>query len=278
MNYYYAVNGQPVGPVSIDELHKLAANGTLTPDSPVIGEGQSEWRPYSTFTKREGANPGTLPSPPPPPAPAPIPVQPAQPSMVQVKAKQAASDAWSAFKILADNPVGNMADAFARLGSERALGTGIVFGVVTAGVFAFVSYHFFSNLGLRGGDGFEVFFKSFLAGLIPFACFWMACLLARSTLRGHGSAGHDAFVAGVAYLPAIIWFAAALLIGDMRSFTSVALVAPIPLCLIVLLLNAGLTRVIGVSEKAATWLTPCIIVVTGWVLYQVGSSSSRGLF
>jgi uncharacterized membrane protein YgcG len=48
------------------------------------------------------------------------------------KVKAASSDAWSAFKVLAVNPVGGLAQAFESLGRKRAMGVGIVFGVVFA--------------------------------------------------------------------------------------------------------------------------------------------------
>ena len=50
MNYYYAdENNQPVGPISEDQLHELHRAGSITLDSFVIAEGETEWKVYRTI-------------------------------------------------------------------------------------------------------------------------------------------------------------------------------------------------------------------------------------
>ena len=44
--WYYALNGQPQGPVGADELERLVNAGTLTPYSLVWREGMANWLPY----------------------------------------------------------------------------------------------------------------------------------------------------------------------------------------------------------------------------------------
>lgn len=47
---------EPVGPVSLDELHAAAAGGEISRNSPVILEGTSEWGRYSDHAVRPGRN------------------------------------------------------------------------------------------------------------------------------------------------------------------------------------------------------------------------------
>ena len=50
MNYYYAdAANEPVGPVTQDGLHSLYDNGTITLDTYIAREGDSEWQAYKTI-------------------------------------------------------------------------------------------------------------------------------------------------------------------------------------------------------------------------------------
>ena len=50
MNYYYAdAANKPVGPVTQDGLHALYNNGTITLDTYIAREGDSEWKAYRTI-------------------------------------------------------------------------------------------------------------------------------------------------------------------------------------------------------------------------------------
>jgi hypothetical protein len=48
MNWYYAENNQQRGPVSEDEMKRLVADGTVTPQTLVWHEGLANWAPCST--------------------------------------------------------------------------------------------------------------------------------------------------------------------------------------------------------------------------------------
>lgn len=45
--YYYAINGQSLGPVPLDTLHLMAERGNITPDTQVIEEGTESWVSYA---------------------------------------------------------------------------------------------------------------------------------------------------------------------------------------------------------------------------------------
>ncbi len=56
MQWYYSLKGQRLGPVAPSEFEKLAAEGTIQPDTLVWREGMANWQPYSTIaTSTEAA-------------------------------------------------------------------------------------------------------------------------------------------------------------------------------------------------------------------------------
>jgi len=75
--WYYASNGQPIGPVSSAALREMAASGTLLPTALVWKEGMSQWAPASATrglfpTPVQAQAPARFPAPA-PPAPEPPP-------------------------------------------------------------------------------------------------------------------------------------------------------------------------------------------------------------
>src|SRR5947209_5282945 len=52
MNWYYAEGGQQAGPVSEEELLRLAESGRVQSDTLVWNEGLANWQPYSYVKPR----------------------------------------------------------------------------------------------------------------------------------------------------------------------------------------------------------------------------------
>jgi len=53
MNLYYAAeSNQAVGPITEDQLHELYRGGSITLDSLIIIEGETEWKQYRTFVQQ----------------------------------------------------------------------------------------------------------------------------------------------------------------------------------------------------------------------------------
>jgi hypothetical protein len=50
MTWYYAVNGQQIGPVAEAEFHDLVKAGTIKPDTLVWSDGLTAWQPYGTIS------------------------------------------------------------------------------------------------------------------------------------------------------------------------------------------------------------------------------------
>lgn len=57
MQWYYALNGQRLGPVSQDELAKLVADGVVRGDTLVWSQGMAEWVAYSKVAGAGGSAP-----------------------------------------------------------------------------------------------------------------------------------------------------------------------------------------------------------------------------
>ncbi len=49
MTWYYAVGQEQKGPVTEDQLHALAKDGVVTPDTLVWRDGLADWQPYRTL-------------------------------------------------------------------------------------------------------------------------------------------------------------------------------------------------------------------------------------
>ena len=63
MNWYYAEAGQQVGPVTEDEIIRLADGGKIQPDTLVWHEGLSNWQPFSYVKPAAVLPPPVLPEP-----------------------------------------------------------------------------------------------------------------------------------------------------------------------------------------------------------------------
>ncbi|HLP03660.1 MAG TPA: DUF4339 domain-containing protein, partial [Opitutaceae bacterium] len=78
MKYYYTdAQNKPAGPVELDHLKQLAAQGTITPQSYVIPEGATQWTSYAALLA--SLPPPVQPVPAPAPAAAAAPTPDAQP-------------------------------------------------------------------------------------------------------------------------------------------------------------------------------------------------------
>ena len=58
MNWFYALNGQQMGPVSEGDFEKLIAEGTLRADTIVWREGMNAWQPLSALRPVAGVTAG----------------------------------------------------------------------------------------------------------------------------------------------------------------------------------------------------------------------------
>jgi uncharacterized RDD family membrane protein YckC len=54
-DYFYASNGQPTGPVAMEQLDEMVRAGTLAPDTLLWREGMPDWQPYSAVSTGSSA-------------------------------------------------------------------------------------------------------------------------------------------------------------------------------------------------------------------------------
>ena len=54
MNWFYAKNGQQIGPVDFSEIERLRAEGQLTDDTLVWQQGMANWVKLSSISKTGG--------------------------------------------------------------------------------------------------------------------------------------------------------------------------------------------------------------------------------
>lgn len=170
-------------------------------------------------------------------------------------------DSLGAFRIFALNPVGGLSQAFERVGESRAVGVGITFGVVCALLLLLGTYLILPPwVRPRGFGGF---LRILLGAFVPFLALTGATFIARMSLRGKRNFPGDLFVAGTASLP----LGLAVVLGGVlgaANFEVIAVLVLFAVCLTVLILFAGLTRIAELPEKLAVWIVPLVLLVTAW--------------
>lgn len=178
------------------------------------------------------------------------------------KVKAASKDALQAFKMFASNPVAGMSVAFESLGQARALGVGITFGALFSLCVLFGIYRQLPEWGRP--PGFSGFIKILVVAVVPFISLFGASVAGRKAFRGEGSFGHDSFIAGASLLPFgfVALLAAILGLGNIEVIAVFTLFA---VCLTILMLFAGLTRIYKLSERSATVAVPLMLIASAWL-------------
>jgi hypothetical protein len=293
MNYYYLdTQNKTTGPVTLGALQALIRDGGVKPDPMVIPEGGSEWKPLSVYNMAGAGAPAAV------PAGASsgaaqfcpkcgtrqtgnatfcsscgAPLGGGQQAGAAVdKVKVASQDALVAFKVFAANPVGGLSAAFEGLGPARALGVGITFGAVFAISILLAIYRMTSNLGMFSiPHNFSFFMKALLLSVMPFAGLFGTSSVARISMKGQGSFGHDSFIAGASSLPLAIVALLAAILGDGNS-QIIGFFGVFGICLLVLMLFTGLVRISKITERLATIAVPSMLIVTGFLCKIVGQA------
>lgn len=173
----------------------------------------------------------------------------------------ASKDALSAFKMFASNPVPGLSTTYDSLGSARALGVGIVFGTVFAVALLIGIYRFAPAWARPQGVG--GFLKIAFVAVVPYLSLFAASALVRMGFRGQGSFGSDGFTAGAALLPFGVVALLVALLGS-SNLEIVAIAALFAVCVTILMLFAGLTRINKTSERAATFAVPLMVMASAW--------------
>lgn len=181
--------------------------------------------------------------------------------LMSAKVKAASRDATAAFKTFATNPVGGLPTAFANLGPTRAVGVGLVFGVVSilcVFIGIYIALPAFSKPDIGDSIKFMVF------GAVPFLSLLAAAAATRKVFGGKGNYQGDSFIAGAALLPFGFLILLTGLLGIANLEIAVLLLV-FALCYGILMLYTGITRISLVSESRAAFAVPVMIIVSFWL-------------
>ena len=258
MNYFYMdEQGREIGPISVENLKALRIASVIKDHTLVRLESGGPWTTCISVVGSVDGSSG---------------------AKIQAEAAKVVSDtvadAKSALGLLNLNPVGGLAPAYQKLGPQRAGAVGIFFLIVYAAAGAYVinrlsgaiaslaSFNI-GNVGtmnLNTGDWTKYMFVAGASAAALFA----ALALVRVIFQRGGRWEGDAFIAGAV---SIVW-AIALVIDSFLGLKNVevmALVALFAICIMVMQLFVGLTRISELNEPRATVAVPVVIIIEVWL-------------
>lgn len=257
MNYYYMDElNREIGPVSLENIKAVRLAGVIKDHTLIRPETGGPWSACFTVI-------GT--------------VQDSSGAKLQAEATKAMSatlaDAKSTLSFLNYNPVGGLAPAFQKLGTQRAGAVGVFFLIVYVLAGAYVINYWIGaasslasmnygavNVSLNTGNWSKL---ALIAGASA-AAWVIALAVVRMIFQKGGHLGGDCFIAGSV---AMVW-AAALLAGTfvgLKNFEVLAILGLLVICITVMQLFVGLTRISELSEARATIAVPLVIVVEAWL-------------
>lgn len=254
MNYFYLdEQNQEIGPVSLENLKAFRSAGAIQDHTLVRAENVATWSACVSVTG---------------------PVETPAADKLQTEAAQVVSatyaDAKQALALMATNPVGGLAPAYQKLGHKRAGAVGIFFVIVSALGSAFIlrgmidslsSMSFgMINVGILTGS----FAKSLLiTAVVPVALVFALALVRLTSQRG-GRIEGDLFIAGANSLVFTMELLLFNIVG-LKNAEVLVIIYLVAVCITVLQIFVGLTRISELSEPRATLAVPIVIVLAVWL-------------
>jgi len=183
--------------------------------------------------------------------------------------KTSSWDAGRTLKALLLDPVSELPEAYAGLGTERARAVGVVlcFGFALAASLGltFGARNWLGFLAdVRGGGGFEMFAKSFAALLSVPAAFVISGLVIRKVLRSREGVAADLFTTGTALAP----LGLAVLVSGSLGLSNAEVVGLLFLfafTYLILILYRGITGVGKVAVRAGAPAVPVLLLAASWL-------------
>jgi hypothetical protein len=254
MSYFYLdEQSREIGPISLENLKAFRASNVIKDQTLVRPESGGPW---TAFVAVVGTNEA--------------------PDAAKLRAEAAKvmsatfDDAKAALALLATDPVGGLAPAYEKLGPKRSGAVGIffmaVFGLVGAnfinhqiGALTSLSY------GMVNASIDTVSFSKLLMVATASAVAWFCALaLARLVNQRGGRWEGDAFIAGAVSLVWTLELLLATFVGwkNLEVWGMLVLTA---ICITVLQIFVGLTRISGLNDARATFAVPVVLVVEVWL-------------
>jgi len=169
--------------------------------------------------------------------------------------------AITALKTFILNPTGGLLPAFASLNKQEAIAVGIVFAIIADLCFVIGSY-----LGWRDLLNQPTILKLIIVGIVPFVSLAITSAIARGVFRRSGSFASDLFLAGASLLP----LSFLIILSGFSSFlpdNTMLILSVFTSCYTILTLYSGCTQICNLSEKAAAFIVPVMLLVSGWCSY-----------
>jgi len=247
MNYYYLdVQSREIGPVPIDALRVLRTAGSLTDATLVRPELGGPWAALSTVIGVTPPRASASDSP--------------SPTFQAVSA--GITDARAALSHLMVNPAAGLPAAWQSLGPKRAAAAGVTLLASAAALFLVLVYLSHGFILIRPGD-FSGFLKLLFATVASLGVWTLALVGAQKVLGGAPGFEGNVLVTGSLSLLWVLGLLAYALLG-WRNFEVLGVVVVAIVCVNVLQLFIGLTRVSGVRDREATFAVPLVIIVGAW--------------
>lgn len=176
--------------------------------------------------------------------------------------RSASTDAWTALKQVARDPIGGLATSFEALGEQRGRAAGIAFGAAFA--LLMVASFVLGARKLPMSLDLKVLLSAFFTGIVPFATIALSSGGARHVFNGSGTVGADLFTAGVAMQPFGALFILAALLGG-PNFVIVAILTVFAATYSMCVLFVGCTRLSKVPERFAPPAVALMLLVALWL-------------
>lgn len=217
----------------------------------------------------------------------------AQRAKIEAQLKSGSQDAVQAFMILLKDPVGGIAKSYALFDQGRALIVGGIFAVVfaLAAMLSVLNAGGMMVIGVFGGGGggaaaiaaeamskaremgvdlsqfpgapsqFSIMMKAFVAALVFAAALIGACALARIIFKGTSQIAGEVYTAGASLLPMAVATLLGMLFFSLGLYGIIPLVGIFGLAWMVLMLNSGCLKIMGISDSKASLAVPVILVI-----------------
>jgi len=112
--------------------------------------------------------------------------------------------------------------------------------------------------------GVSGFFKLLIVGITPFLSLAAALLIGAKVANGKGDLACKSFISGVSLLPLLIVSLISAIIGIGNIEVSLILFT-VAICITVMILFNGLTRIEQLSDKAASYIVPLMLLGSAWI-------------
>jgi hypothetical protein len=273
--FFVNADDKQEGPVTQERLTSMWRDGLLSPMSMVWKEGMVGWQAISTVDlgprHHAGGETG----------------KPSSAGDLGSPGKRNVGDAIMSF--LSD-PVGGLPDLCHSLGNAGSFWLGLAFCIIFDVCFVlalalatgnhneperfpWVGRERLGNIPFREmANRLEVstsqkllfMLKLVTVALLPLISLALAIAIVRTVTGKQGCLGYDMLISGSALLPPGLFFPVAVLLG-VANFEVIAFLYLLILCLTILILNSGFTRVLKLSDRGAILAIPATLLLTIWL-------------